>query len=130
MNKMKLRKMQEVAKVAILNYCKENGLDYDILPKGGQYSSASDWGKFTLEIAGKNDGVVMTKEAGDLKELSIVLGLGSDALGKQFTFQNEVYTLVGYKTRASKYRFLGKHVVSGKTFKFASSVILDALGID
>lgn len=79
---------------------------------------------FKLELATlAQNGTVMTKEAEALKLYATIIGLPSDALGKQFMSQGKMFELIGYKPKATKYPLIAKCLLTGQKYKFTTDSV-------
>lgn len=77
---------------------------------------------FKLKVSDvEEDGTVITKEASDFMELAQFYGLDPNDLGASFTFNGDVFTIVGLKTRFRKNRVLAEK--NGRTYRFSEEVV-------
>lgn len=84
----------------------------------GTYDSENGLGTLKIEIGLTTaDGVVVTKEARDFRQLAVLYELKPDDLGRTFELRGEKYQLVGLKARATKMPFLVKKLGDGKVYK-------------
>jgi len=123
-------KVKEIDKILLqkvrdeISHCLEPiGEKYGIELKAGRCSYSPS--NFTLKLEGSlvsEDGVVLTKEAGDFKKYAHWHGLVPEDLGKTFQSRGVVYTITGLKTRASKYPITAE-ASNGGSYKFAAESV-------
>ena len=123
-------KVKEIDRILIeklrdeISHCLEPiGEKYGIELKAGRCGYSS--GNFTLKLEGSlvsEDGVVLTKEAGDFKKYAHWHGLVPEDLGKTFVQAHVVYTITGLKTRARKYPITAQ-ASNGGSYKFAAESV-------
>lgn len=85
---------------------------------------------FTFKLEGalqNSDGTFDTKEREDFKSHAFMYGLKATDLDKEFEYERDTYTIVGFKPRSTKYPILGKRVSDGKIFKFPVHTVRDQL---
>lgn len=74
-----------------------------------------------LECAGvREDGLVLSKEANDLKYAGH-RGVGPDDFGRIFNAWGKEYRLTGYRTRAKQYPYLVEEIKTGKEATLTAS---------
>lgn len=131
MNRKKIVKIAEVLRER-LSELQDIEKEYGIKISLGNCTYSDSNATFKLEVSDIGDnGEVMTKEAEDFKRRASLYGLSPKDLGRVIKdpLSGEEYTIIGLKTRSTKYPILAKGK-NGKTYKFPVDVIKRMLEID
>jgi len=84
--------------------------------------------RFQLNIAVLDSkGEAITEESDSFRRNAKLFGFEPVDLGKEFTFQGQLYTICGLKTKSRKYPVIARSC-NGKDYKFACRSVLEALG--
>ena len=87
------------------------------------YDSRAGNATFKLEVANIVGGIVKTKEVSAFELNAKFYGLEPTDLGCKFSFNGELYKIVGLKPRSRKYPILGENIVTGKSYKFMPEMV-------
>ena len=82
---------------------------------------------FKVEVANIVEGEVKSKDVINFEKYCSSYGLEIDDLGKTFRSNRRVFKITGLRPTAHKYPVLADDVISGKSFKFRSSIVCAAL---
>jgi len=84
--------------------------------------------RFHLKIAVLDcNGKAVTEETESFKRSAKLFGFEPADLGKEFTFQGQLYTICGFRPKSRKYPVIARSG-NGKDYKFACRSVLEALG--
>jgi len=120
MDRKMMRTLEDVALKAVNKYCTDNNLPIVATFNSGSY--APEYGKFSITCANKSadTGHVMDEDAVSLNRWGKLVGHG-DLVGLQIVVGNELYELVGFKTRSNKYPFIARRLSNGLQYKLGWS---------
>jgi len=74
-------------------------------------------------------GEAITEESDYFRQNAKLFGFEPADLGKEFTFQGQLYTICGFRPKSRKYPVIARSC-NGKDYKFACRSVLEALGRD
>ena len=99
----------------------EVGQRYGIEIKAGHITYGET--KFTLKLeAHKPEVNGKSFEQAEFEKYCLLYGLSKEDYNKQFVLEGKVFTIFGFKPKASKYPILAR-CENGKTYKFSASSI-------
>ena len=78
--------------------------------------------KTSRQLLGDNGVNMASPEAVAFKRVARGLNMDPNALGKTFVVKGEVYAFAGYLPRNKRFPFSGRHVATGKLYKFTDSI--------
>jgi hypothetical protein len=86
--------------------------------------------RFQLKIAVlDSNGGAITEDSDSFRQNAKLFGFEPADLGKEFTFQGQLYTICGFRPKSRKYPVIARSC-NGKDYKFACRSVLEALGRD
>lgn len=102
--------------------------EYDISLSLAGITFDNNTATLKVKAAVKNmNGEFVSEYAQPFKELASLYGLKADDLGKKVIIRNVEYTIVGLAPRSKKYPLLCKQKSNGKTYKFTTVDVVEAL---
>ena len=83
--------------------------------------------RFQLKIAVLDSkGEAITEDSNSFRQNAKVFGFEPDDLGKEFTFQGQLYAICGFRPKSRKYPVIARSC-NGKDYKFACRTVLEAM---
>lgn len=105
--------------------CERHGLAVSM--KGGKYDDTFLEFKLQLAITG-DDGLAQSREALDFERYASRHGLPLDALGQKFSHDGDVFTIIGYNRKATKYTIVTRRQSDEKRIRFTAHDVDVMLG--
>jgi hypothetical protein len=93
--------------------------------RGGSFGATNYQPKMEFAIKAP-DGIVLTREAQDFKQMAAFYGLTPEHLGAQFAFGGNTYKITGLAARSNKRPILAQDA-TGRTFKFSDKDVVRLL---
>jgi hypothetical protein len=113
-----LRAITADINAALASIAKTHGVQIKV----GNGSFTTDNATIKIEVASIGDnGLAKTKEATDFERYATSFGLKPEDLGTVFESRGVKYTLIGAKSRSTKYPLLAKCIDTGKVYKMPVS---------
>ena len=123
---MEISQLENKTRNELLDLAKELGIVIDL----GHCTFQTSNCRFQLKVAViDSDGKPMTEDADAFRRNAKLFGFESDDLGKEFVFQEQRYTICGFRPKSRKYPIIAR-AGNGKDYKFACRTVLEALGRD
>ena len=123
LDKPTLQYIRKRLKAALEPLAKELGIVIDL----GNCTFQTGNCRFQLKVAVlDSNGEPVTEEADAFRHSAKLFGFEPADLGKEFAYQGQTYTICGFKPKSRKYPVIGRSV-TGKDYKFACRVVLEAL---
>jgi hypothetical protein len=111
-------------KAALKPLAKELGVVIDL----GNCTFRASNCRFQLKIAVLDStGEAITEESDSFRRNAKLFGFEAADLGKEFTFQGQLYTICGFRPKSRKYPVIARSC-NGKDYKFACRTVLEAMG--
>ena len=82
-----------------------------------------DSNSFRTTLSAKSSDVAVENDSSEFDRYAARFGIKKEAFNEMFSFQGDMFTVVGIKPRSTKYPLLAKQRSNGKTYKLPVSYL-------